>query len=207
MDSLVSKIIITSISLLNKNGISGFGIRAVAKEMKISTSTFYRYVRGREELYSLICEYICQNMEEPILSRENSKKYITELCAGLRAELLKIRHSAAIFYETVPVTEKHMELKEKIIKALKAYGVKNSLCFSSACILINYCLFSVRDEEFYREIKNSKNPLFIGTSLKGIDTSKILSFYQAELSTLDLDEHFLYGLDLLIKGFIKTGRG
>ena len=186
------RILEASIQLLNRNGITKFSMRAIIKELGISLSSLYRHVPGRMALYSLICEHVCQNIKE----KENAapKEYLMDICKSLREELLKIRHSAAIFYETIPASEKHRELKPKVMKALSALGVKEAHLFSSACILINYCLFSVWDEEFYRAVSGARNP------------QGIIGFYQNQLSGMDYETQFLYGLEVILNGYIIPAR-
>jgi len=191
MKTNLTEILNTSIEILNKYGVTKFGIRILGRKMKLSTTTIYKYVKGKMGLYSLICEHICELVYQKINEEDiknNPKDYLFCLCNGLRNELLKIRNSAAIFYETIPCTPKHIELKPNIMKALIALGVKEEKSFSLACILFDYIVFSVWDEEFFRLVSKTNKQ----------DVS--LNFYKNHLKEMDYNAHYKYGLDILLKG-------
>ena len=181
------RIVMASTELLNERGLVKFNLRAVAKKMNVSLSTLYKYAPRKKFIYAMICEVVCIGMgEREFYFHADPKSYLLDLLSCLRRELLKIRHSAAIFLETVPSEPKHMELKPKIMKALSSMGVDESLQFSLACTLINYVLSSVNDEEFYRDISLASEP-------RGI-----VGFYQKHVNGMDYDQQFLTGLELLL---------
>jgi len=189
MINLNEKILDSSILLLNKNGINKFTMRKLIKEMKVSSATLYRAVSNKEGIYSIICEHICQKIH---VFEAVPKLFIKEVLTELRTELLKIRNSAAIFYETIPVYREHMEFKQSIIKALLAQGMDEEYSFSTACLLINYVLFSVWDEEFYSSLSGAKN------------ARGIISFYKNMVKDIDYGSHFQHGLNLLLNGLIDV---
>ena len=188
MAEIDKKILCTSIELLNEKGVNKFSVRALARVMNLSMSTLYRNVKGKSDIYSMICEYVCENIgEREFYFYPDAKSYLLDILSSLRRELLQIRHSAAIFLETVPSRPKHMELKPKIMKALASMGVSESQQFTLTCTLINYVLSNVNDEEFYRDVSFA------------IEPGGIIGFYKNQVKNMDYDKQFLDGLELLLK--------
>lgn len=192
MKPMVEAIIKASIGVLNEKGIYRFSMREIAKKLNIRASALYNHVKGRKEIYSLLTEYICDELKFSPVKIRNAKLFLTESNKQLRLELLKIRDSAVIFGETVPDTPKHLEFIKKTMEALLQLGLKGEYCFFAANTLINYVLLFVMDEEYFKSIPRKK-PQSPGTE-----------FYRQQIAGTNYDRQFLYGLEVIIAGLQKN---
>ena len=187
MKPMVDKIIHASIAILKREGVEGLSMRAIAREVELHVSTLYSHISRKRDLYYLISEYICHNINYPS-NMDDPRGYLIELNQSFRRELLKIKHSAFIFAEIIPNTPKHLEFFNKNMEALSALGVEDSLCFPITKIINNYVMASVWDEEFFRAISRDASP----------GTGK--AFYRSKIAGANYDNLFLNGLEVILNG-------
>ena len=198
MELMTERIIREAINLLNEKGMKYFSMREIAKKLNIKASSLYYHVRNKREIYSLLSEHVCGKLNIPPeipAGPEEAENFLLESGKKLRTELLKIRDSAIIFGETVPNTPKHLDFTKGTVEAFSRLGLNEAYCFFAANTFINYVLFFLMDEAYFKSIPRGK-PKYPGTE-----------FYKKYVTGMDYDRQFLFGLEALIEGIRRKARG
>jgi AcrR family transcriptional regulator len=182
------KIVEAAIKVLNRGGISQLSMRTLADELSIKAASLYDHIAGKQELYGLIAEFICSKIKLPGKG-SNAKKYLYDLGIQYRREFLKIRDSAEIYVKSIPDTPCRIKIIRNTLDCVSQLGVKDEYCLIVANLLTNYVLSFVVDE-----VRFKSTPAKI---MKEI----IAPFGDKFIYADNFDEQFLYGLDIIFKGF------
>lgn len=180
-----------SVKILNRNGIEGLSMRAIAKELNIKAASLYWHFSGKLDLYGAIAEYLCSRYEMPEES-DDPKDYLIASYRAYRTMLLSTRDSVPVLENSIPYTPRRMEIIRAISKALLKMGVKEQTLTTIANLLNNYVLSFVADECRFKNTPPDK--------LHEID--KMLCPQDKLFLSIpsDFDEQFIYGLQVLFAG-------
>jgi AcrR family transcriptional regulator len=183
-------IIKASIEILNRSGIEGLNMRAIAKELNIKAASLYWHIGSKLELYGEISEYLSSNSTFPT-DTSKPKEFLIEMFKAFRNMLLSVRDSVPVFQESVPNTPRRMAIIKEVIQSLIAFGVHANNVMTVSNMLNNYVLSFVSDEA--RMKNRSIEEMNIFASMLGV-SDDITMIGQ------DFDEQFLYGLRLIFAG-------
>ncbi|MFD0687399.1 TetR/AcrR family transcriptional regulator C-terminal domain-containing protein [Actinomadura fibrosa] len=95
-----ARIAAAALAVIDRDGLAGLSMRAVAKELGMSTMALYRYVRDREELEGLVLELALEEVD-PTPPPSGSWD------ARVEAMALRIRDVLGAHPEIVPLTLTH----------------------------------------------------------------------------------------------------
>jgi AcrR family transcriptional regulator len=193
MDITREKIVQAALEILNRKGIGSLSMRVLADKLDIKAASLYWHISNKTELYGLIAEHICTQIQLPnskyrLARRKDAKKYLLELNLQYRKKLLETRDSAAIFTNSDPVTPRRKELIKTILDSLRILGVKPGNCLAAANMLNHYVLSFIADEFRFKDL-----------SRKGMDIAG--TFGNQFVMASNFDDQFLYGIGVLLSGF------
>jgi AcrR family transcriptional regulator len=184
-------IVEASIKILNRDGIEGLSMRAIAKELNIKAASLYWHFSGKLDLYGAIAECLCSYYEMPEESC-NPKDYLVLSYRAYRAILLSTRDSVPVLENSIPNTPHRLEIINAISKALLKVGFKEENLMTVSNLLNNYVLSFVADECRFKN-----------TPLDKIQELEKMFNPQDSLllrATNDFDEQFSFGLRVLFAG-------
>ena len=185
------QIILTSLKILNRDGIDRLTTRELAKELNIKSASLYWHFKGKQDLYGAIAEYMCLHSDMPE-DMDNPQDYLERTMQAYRLLLLKVKDSPAIFENSIPNTPARIAIIKVISKKLSEMGVKNENLMTISNMLNNYVLSFTADEMRYKDTPPETLRLFNDILDPGITLTI--------LSPRDFDEQFLYGLRVLFIG-------
>lgn len=181
------KIIEAAIVILDKDGLDGLSMRAIAKALDVKAASLYYHVHNKTELMGLIADYICKDVDVES-SAESPKQKIIEFSNAFRASLSRVQDATEIFHKSIPNTPNRVKLIQEILNSLKEMGVPEQNLLTAGNLLNNYILSFVADEHLSLVLnKNSNTPI-------ELPFAKKLRF------TDDYDQQFVYGLEVILVG-------
>jgi len=196
----VTKIAIVeaSIRILNRAGIEGLSMRAIAKELNIKAASLYNHIQSRQELFGEISEYMVIHSAMPPAC-DSPYDFLVKTSQSYRAMLKTVRDSVAIFVNSIPGTPRRVEIIRGLSKKLLEFGVEPENLMTISNMLNNYTLSFTADELRYKN-----------TPPEVLDTvSEMLERGSKPIKdgAVDFDAQFLYGLEVLFTGVKKLASG
>jgi len=187
-------IVEASIKILNRDGIEGLTMRAIAKELDIKAASLYNHIRSRQELNGEIAEYMLMRSALPG-NRASPRDFLIQASRTYRAILKTVRDSVVIFENSVPNTPRRTEVIQSFLVKLHEFGVQPENILTISNMLNNYTLSFTADE---LRFKNTP-PEILSTLMETLSSRRRL-FSPRDV---DFDRQFLYGLEVILAG-IKT---
>lgn len=185
------KIVEASVVILNRDGIEGLSMRAIAKELEIKAASLYWHFSGKMELYGEIAEYLLSKYEMPE-ETDDSKDYLISSYSLFRDMLLSTRDAVAVLENSIPNTPRRIDIIRAISKALLKMGVKEKNLTTVSNLLNNYVLSFVADECRFKNAPPDKMREFE----RMLNPQDRLFFSIPS----DFDAQFLYGLQIVFAG-------
>ncbi|OLZ65610.1 TetR family transcriptional regulator [Streptomyces sp. IMTB 2501] len=136
-----------ALTVLDRDGLGGLSMRAVAKELRMSTMALYRYVRDREELERLVVESVLGTVDtEPAPSDMPWEQRIEVLVRSLRDNVSA--HPAVV---PLTVTHRHQSRgvlywSEAVLTVLTEAGFDGARRVIALRALLSYIIGSIQLE-------------------------------------------------------------
>lgn len=182
MSISITAILEKAIVLLNEKGIDSLTMRELANRLNIKAASLYWHIKNKEELLSLIAEFICNKI--PLDCNEcNPRERIRKVIFAYRDNLLKVRDSEKIFSMTPPMTPARVELIKTMLTNLECLGVSKEKLIQAGNILNNFVLSFVAEEVKMNGYDDIHNDFFFGLPIN-----------------FNFDEQFEYGLEVVLNG-------
>jgi AcrR family transcriptional regulator len=188
-------IVKASIEILNRGGIEGLNMRALAKDLGIKAASLYWHIKGKQELYGEIAEQLCSQIAIPLCG--GARKRLTELCKAYRSMLLDTRDSVAILEDSIPSTPHRIAIIKAQSDCLLELGVDRKNLMTAGNLLNNFVLSFVADEVRFKSFPEASEKF-----AETLSASERAVF----VSDLDYDEQFLYGLDVIFAGMERVAQ-
>jgi AcrR family transcriptional regulator len=185
-------IIQASIDILNRGGIEGLTMRAIAKELGIKAASLYWHFSGKLELYGAIAEHLCLFHHQMPERTAETRAFLLALCHAYRAMLLSVRDAVPILENSIPNTPRRVEIIRVTSGALLEIGVRQKNLMTVSNMINNYVLSFTADE-----VRHRNTPLEV---LRRFAASLGPGDEVIFISEQDFDEQFLYGLEILLAG-------
>ncbi|MEU9588437.1 TetR/AcrR family transcriptional regulator [Streptomyces sp. NPDC048193] len=186
-----------ALAVIDRGGLAGLSMRAVAQELGVSTMGLYRYVQDREELERLVVALVLSTVDtEP---PDPGPPW----CEQVEIMVRRLRDAVGAHPEVVPLTIAHrhhslevMRWSETVLAILTAAGVEGGRRVVALRGLLSYVIGAIQLEHL--------------GALSGPGTTAITGLPPAEFPHLTrtardarnvgADEEFLGGLALLLGG-------
>jgi TetR/AcrR family transcriptional regulator, tetracycline repressor protein len=189
------KIVQTALELINEVGLQKLTTRRLAEAIGIRSASLYWHVRDKSELLQLLAESICSRLHMPDPSLTWQEQMIS-FSREYRLTLLSIRDSAEVLLETPPMTPKRLLLMEAMLSILAKADFPPEEIVMASMLVNDYVLSFVRDEALMSRME-IPDDYFHCLSAEQYPT--VLSL--AQYMVFDMNQHFEYGLKLLLSGF------
>ncbi|MGW7244168.1 TetR/AcrR family transcriptional regulator [Streptomyces sp. NPDC054804] len=191
-----------ALAVIDREGLAGLSMRAVAKELGMSTMGLYRYVRDREELERLVVELVLGTVDtEPPDPAAAWRERITVMVRRMRAAVGA--HPAVV---PLIIAHRHHSLgvlrwSETVLVVLGQAGVEGERRVVALRALLSYLNGAIQLEHL--------GPL-AGPGTVAISELSPADFpHMAETArtarTVDADREFLGGLGMLLDGLEGPG--
>ena len=178
MNISITRIVNASIEILNQEGLNGLTMRKIADKLQIAAPSLYFHVKDKQQLYALITERIC----EIILNQITPQDSLRTICLTARKEYQAVNHSPQLFVVSPPLTENRIALIDIVFDKLRELGVADEYLMVSGNLLQNYMLAFVTDEKIWE------------------NKSEATGNMPFELSSINMDQQFEFGLQVIFKG-------
>jgi TetR/AcrR family tetracycline transcriptional repressor len=201
-------IVEAALTVLDRDGLDGFSMRAVAQELGTGAASLYWHVRNRDELLNLVVDRVISEFEVPEPDPEHWQDQVKELAREMRRLMHQHRDIARITLGRIPVGPNTLEANERILALLRAAGVPDRTAARTVDLMSLYV-----GAYAFEESLGLASPT--GEDLPPEQVIEMIRGYFASLpperfpNTLrivdqlfagDLDERFEFGLDVLVKG-------
>lgn len=204
----IDKIVQTALKLMNEAGLEQLTIRRLADALGIRSASLYWHVRDKSELMQLMADNICGRLRLPDPSLPWEEQLFTFLM-DYRATLLSIRDSPELLLETFPLTPKRLALMESLLKVLVETGFPPKEIVMTSLMVNDYVLSFVRNEMRMstvaqpHETNTSEAAHVSGNPFASLPADKFPTIVSIadDMEFVNSDEHFEYGLRLLISSF------
>ncbi|MER5777706.1 TetR/AcrR family transcriptional regulator C-terminal domain-containing protein [Streptomyces sp. NPDC002039] len=186
-----------ALAVIDRDGLAGLSMRAVAAELDMSTMALYRYVRDREELEALVVELVLSGVDStPPPATEAWHDRITVLVA-------RLRDTVAAHPAILPLTPTHrhrspsvLRWSETVLGVLGEAGIEAEDRVIALRALLAYVVGAIQQEHL--------GPL-AGSGTAAIaalpaDEFPHLTATARDARSLTPDREFSGGLDLLLRG-------
>jgi AcrR family transcriptional regulator len=135
-----------ALAVLDREGLAGFTMRAVAAELHMATMSIYNYVRSREELEELVIEALLSEVDLTLPRRATWRRQVSILVE-------RVRDVAQAHPQVVPLALPHrltsaagLLLSETFLGALARAGFGGQQRERANRILMSYLLGSLQFE-------------------------------------------------------------
>jgi len=203
----IEKIVQTALELLNEVGLHQLTTRRLAETLGIRSASLYWHIRDKAELMQLLAESICSQLHlpDPSLSWQEQ---VLSFAREYRLTLLSIRDSAEVLLETPPLTPKRLLLAGSMFGVLANVGYPPKEIVMASMLINDYMLSFVKNEMHMSHMAKSQglttqevmnNAKIFFSSLPPDQYPTLVSI--ADSMTYDIDEHYEYGLKMLLAGF------
>jgi len=190
-------IVLASIRILNRSGIGGLSMRAIARELGIKAASLYNHISGKLELYSNIIEHMCADFAEPDAAL-SPKEYLAATAVAYRAMVLTVRDAVVIFEDSFPTTPRWIAISKAVTGCLLQFGVRAENLLTVGSLYNNYILSFIRDETREQSWTPDERQL----SEENLGIGALLSSHVGKF-----DEQFLYGIRVLLEGIERVENG
>jgi TetR/AcrR family tetracycline transcriptional repressor len=180
-------LVLAAIDILNREGIEGLTMRALARVLEVKAPALYWHIKNKQDLIDQIAEKMSEEML-PSCGLSDPRKYLSEFARVYRQKLLEVRDGVAIFLRSYPSTPVRCETIKNALISLLHIGVKEKHCLVAAGMYNNYVLSFVADEVVFKANPDGQ-PAFIATILG------------TGYERMSFDKQFEYGLNVLFAGF------
>jgi AcrR family transcriptional regulator len=186
-----------ALTVIDRDGLAGLSMRAVAQELGMSTMGLYRYVDDREELERLVVELVLSAVDTEPPDREVSWRERVEIMAR------RLRDTVGAHPAVVPltITHRHRSLgvlrwSEAVLSVLTEAGIEGERRVVALRGLLSYVIGAIQLEHL--------------GALSGPGTVVISQLPSADFPhmaetarharNVDPDQEFLGGLTMLLDG-------
>ena len=205
-------IVEAALVVLDRGGLHGFSMRAVAQELGTGAGSLYWHVRGKEELLNLMVDRVVGELEVPAPDPPRWQEQAKELAREMRRLMKRHRDIARITLGRIPLGPNSLEVSERVLAILREGGVPDR---TAAWVLD---LMSLYVGAFaFEESLGLASPT--GEDLPPEQVIDMIREYfgslpqerfphtfavMEHLTAGDVDERFEFGLDVLVRGIAAS---
>lgn len=190
-------ILITALTILDESGIEALSMRTLAKHLNVKAMSLYNHIKNKEDLLNGVVEIILQEVLIPEPTSD-WKKDLRRIACSFHATLLRHPNVIPIISTHSPVTAKGLEQAEKILSILNGINKAGLCAFSLMHIIVAYIIghagMSLTSQQ---ENKKSNEKQFYQDEENLKTLPNLLNAFQ-NLSQRNIDEEFMYGLNLIL---------
>ncbi|WP_377272344.1 TetR/AcrR family transcriptional regulator [Peterkaempfera sp. SMS 1(5)a] len=189
-----------ALAVIDRDGLAGLSMRAVAKELGMSTMALYRYVDDRDQLEQLVVELVLGEVDTEPPGPEVPWRGRVEIMVG------RLRDSVGAHPEIVPLTLTHrhrspavLRWSEVVLTILADAGLRGGQQVIALRGLLGYVIGAVQLEH----LGSLSAPGTVAISALPPDRFPQLSATAQRARRIGADQEFSGGLDMLLRGMAE----
>jgi AcrR family transcriptional regulator len=218
-----AQIVAAAIKLFDAEGLDGFSMRRLGKELDAGATSLYWHVRDKDQLIDLVLDEIIGEVQLDDDPAAPWRDRATYLARQFRCTLLRHRHMAPVFGSRVVAGPNILLAWEHILSVLRKGGIEGEQLGLAFAALINYATGSA-----VMETREPSGPGTEGKSLAEVQgiyiemlgalppdqypnlTQMITQVAEGDPELIDDNAQFEYGLNMLFDGMereLERSRG
>ena len=203
-----------AIEVLDKGGIDGMNMRAVAERLGTGPASLYAHVSGKDELLSLIIEKLCGDIPLPVVGAAPWQEQLKDAIRAMRRMFGEHRDLARAALGNIPTGPNALRLINAVLGVLRDAGLPDQVIAYAVDILPLYATATAYEESLYtaKELPD-EGEAFIAEMRRYFSSLPVDRFphvvaLAVPLTTNDSpDARFEFGLDALVRGIASMGVG
>ncbi|WP_433198937.1 TetR/AcrR family transcriptional regulator [Nocardia sp. CA-107356] len=185
-----------AIAVLDRDGLSGLTMRAVAKELRIATMGLYRYVADRDELEVLLVDHLLATIDLTPPKAPDWRDRVTALLDRMRTAICT--HPAAVplvvrHRQSAPASVRWIEAMLTVLTAAGFTGIGRVLAQRT---LVAYLLGHLQNEH-YGPLSGAGTAAM--TRLTPADYP-LLTETATDARKVDAETEFRLGIEIVLRG-------
>ena len=201
-------IVDAALVILDRDGLEGFSMRAVAQELGTGAGSLYWHVRGKEELLNLMVDRVIGELEVPDPDPTRWQEQTKELAREMRRLLKSHRDIARVTLGRIPLGPNAMEANERILAMLREGGVPDRTAAWVVDLMSLYVGAFVFEESLGlasptgEDLPPEQVVDMIGAYFRSLPAERFPNTFAVleHLMAGEVDERFEFGLDVLVRG-------
>lgn len=195
--SLTTEAIATAtLAVIDRAGIDGLTMRAVAAELGMATMSLYRYVADRTELEALVVDHVLAGLDMTPPAGEDWRGQLASL-------LERVRAAVRAHHELVPLLLRHRHSSPASVRWIEAMltvlgdaGFTGTRRVVAQRTLVAY-LLGVLQNQYYGPLSGAGTTAMAGLSTRDYPA---LAETAAAAAGLPAEEEFRLGLAVVLRG-------
>ena len=201
-------IVDAALVVLDRDGLEGLSMRAVAEELGTGAGSLYWHVRGKEELLNLMVDRVIGELEVPDPDPPRWEEQAKDLAREMRRLLKSHRDIARITLGRIPFGPNAMDANERILALLREGGVPDRTAAWVVDLMSLYVGAFVFEESLGlasptgEDVPPEQVVEMIGSYFRSLPAERFPNTFAVleHLTAGDVDERFEFGLDVLVRG-------
>lgn len=204
------RIVDAALVVLDRDGLDGVTMRAVADELQTGGASLYAHVAGKDALVELLLDRIFAEVPLPDpIDPARWQEQTREIVRAIRATLGAHRDVARASLGTVPTSANALVISERLVAALKAGGLSDQVVAFGIDLLALYATATAFEESLYikdglspEDFERWKNEMRDYMASLPTDRFPLLVALADPLTagSVEGDERFSFGLDVILAG-------
>ena len=201
-------IVDAALVVLDREGVDGFSMRAVAEELGTGAGSLYWHVRGKEELLNLMVDRVIGALEVPDPDPPRWQEQVKELARVMRRLMKSHRDLARLTLGRIPLGPNAVDANERILAILREGGVPDRTAAWVVDLMSLYVGAFAFEESLGlasptgEDLPPERVVEMIGEYFRSLPPDRFPNTFAVlpYLTAGDVDERFEFGLDVLVRG-------
>lgn len=194
-----SAIVAAGCEVARRDGVDALGVRSVARVAGATPMALYRYVSDAEDLRDAVLARLCESLP----ARPDCIDDLSPWAHAFRACLSDVPGLSRLVLLRWFELPSLLDMVEALLEVFHQVGFDGFELVAAANALFSYVLARGELEEAVRASGARRAlPWDTGDTLR-----PLLNSLRGEYEVARLDEHFDFGLELLLRGLLRHGEG
>lgn len=214
-DPLTQEAIVDAgLRLLDAEGLDGFSMRRVAKELDTGAASLYWHVGSKDGLLDLIFDRIIGEHEVPDPDPERWQEQLKDVARSMRATILRHRDVIQVSIGRIPMGPNALVFNERFQAIVRSAGLPGDLAVASELLMFSVVNGYTIDETGVGGEQPTDAPpsdeegTMVRDYLASLPADRFphLTAHADEFALIDRDAMFELLIDLYVDGLAKRAR-
>lgn len=191
-------IVTTALDVVDRHGVEGLTMRALARALGADPMAVYRHVRDKEALLGALCDAVLAELD-PVDPDQPWRPQVERLARQLR-DALAARPSLAAVLAGAPTTSSALALTQQAVALMTSRGVPVEVAVGGFATVFAYVLGFAVSEAALPSAAQDRDALRAGALHHLGDPATEPPHLDTALDLLQSPGDFAFGLDLILEG-------
>ncbi len=191
-------IVTTALDVVDRHGVEGLTMRALARALGADPMAVYRHVRDKEALLGALCDAVLADLD-PVDPDQPWRPQVERLARQLR-DALAARPSLAAVLAGAPTTPSALALTQQAVTLMTSRGVPVEVAVGGFATVFAYVLGFAVSEAALPSAAQDRDALRAGALHHLGDPATEPPHLETALDLLQSPGDFAFGLDLILDG-------